>query len=123
MARIRNQSAYNAEYYSKNRRKIRDEQRKWRLSVAGQRHRFARLLKRVGISAIDWAIALEKQRGLCAGCLVALDGAQNTHIDHCHLTGMFRGLLCSSCNLALGKVGDDPSTLRRLAEYLEVSRG
>lgn len=39
--------------------------------------------------------------------------------DHDHTTGDFRGWLCSSCNLALGNVKDDPELLRKLAEYLD----
>jgi len=41
------------------------------------------------------------------------------HFDHCHLTGKFRGWICESCNLALGKMNDDPDLLRRLASYVE----
>lgn len=40
------------------------------------------------------------------------------HIDHCHLTGIVRGLLCANCNVALGMVGDNPARLIRLIEYL-----
>jgi hypothetical protein len=40
-------------------------------------------------------------------------------IDHDHITGKFRGLLCSSCNLALGLLNDDPKRCRAMAEYLE----
>ena len=124
MARIRPEAmAYNAAYYAANRERIRSAQKEWRLSYSGTRHRFGRLLNRVGISAMDWAVAWNEQNGKCAGCLAKMDGGQNTHIDHCHASGKFRGLLCSSCNLALGKVFDSPETLRRLAAYLEASRG
>jgi hypothetical protein len=34
-------------------------------------------------------------------------------------TGRVRGLLCSGCNHAVGKVRDSPDTLRRLADYLD----
>lgn len=40
-------------------------------------------------------------------------------VDHCHRTGRVRGFLCDACNITLGKVKDNPTTLRRLAEYLE----
>jgi hypothetical protein len=39
-------------------------------------------------------------------------------IDHCHNTGVVRGLLCSRCNMALGKFGDDPLMLLTAAKYL-----
>ena len=40
-------------------------------------------------------------------------------IDHCHATKMIRGILCDSCNKALGHARDNPEILRRLAAYLE----
>lgn len=39
--------------------------------------------------------------------------------DHNHKTGAFRAYICSPCNLALGHAKDNPTTLRRLADYLE----
>lgn len=44
-------------------------------------------------------------------------------IDHNHRTGAFRGLLCASCNSAIGFAGDDPDRLRILADYLEQGGG
>ena len=41
------------------------------------------------------------------------------HVDHCHRTGVFRGILCAECNLALGKFQDSPDVLRRAISYLE----
>jgi hypothetical protein len=41
------------------------------------------------------------------------------HVDHDHGTGAIRGLLCSSCNQALGQMKERPELLRAAAEYLE----
>jgi hypothetical protein len=69
---------------------------------------------------------LEKQEGKCAGCLVEFTFELNKankhtapHVDHDHLLGYSRGLLCHSCNVTLGLVKDSPGTLRRLATYIE----
>lgn len=43
-------------------------------------------------------------------------------IDHCHRTGVVRGLLCITCNTALGAFGDDENILERALIYLEGSR-
>lgn len=40
-------------------------------------------------------------------------------VDHCHVTGVVRGILCCRCNITLGKVRDDPALLRSMAEYVE----
>jgi hypothetical protein len=39
-------------------------------------------------------------------------------IDHCHKTNKVRGILCRSCNLALGLMNDDLVKIRKLAKYI-----
>lgn len=39
-------------------------------------------------------------------------------LDHDHQTGKFRGWLCDSCNLGIGKLGDNLSGLMLAVEYL-----
>lgn len=39
-------------------------------------------------------------------------------IDHDHITGKFRGVLCQSCNLALGHLHDNPDIITNLLNYL-----
>jgi hypothetical protein len=60
-----------------------------------------------------------KQKECCLGC--------NQHrsllkrdlcVDHCHVTGKIRGLLCDSCNKALGLIKDDKNILLNLITYL-----
>jgi hypothetical protein len=44
--------------------------------------------------------------------------AGKTELDHCHVSGAFRGWLCSECNTGLGKLGDDIAGVRRAIAYL-----
>jgi hypothetical protein len=40
-------------------------------------------------------------------------------IDHCHSSGVIRGLLCHNCNRALGLLQDDVSYLEKAISYLK----
>lgn len=45
-------------------------------------------------------------------------GRDNLCVDHDHKTGKVRGLLCSSCNKALGLLEDNVEWLRKAEDYL-----
>ena len=56
------------------------------------------------------------------GCqLCGKKEAASYHLDHCHTTGTFRGLLCSKCNNGLGMLGDSIEGLQKAITYLEKS--
>jgi len=60
------------------------------------------------------------QNGCCGGCgKHATEFSKALGVDHDHITGQVRGLLCENCNKALGFVKDNPETLQRLLEYLK----
>ena len=45
-------------------------------------------------------------------------GGLTQHIDHCHVTGKVRGILCNNCNNALGRLQDDPERILCLHKYI-----
>jgi len=62
----------------------------------------------------------EKQKGCCAVCGTHQSVlGKRLSIDHDHATGLVRGLLCSSCNLALGLMRDNIDVLFNAAIYLK----
>lgn len=77
-----------------------------------------RRLAKLGITEQDYNRMFEAQVGLCAIC--QLPSEQRLAIDHDHVTGIVRGLLCSPCNVALGYFRDRPELLRAAATYLEL---
>jgi len=65
---------------------------------------------------------LAEQGGLCAVCRdpIGLGGKSGARVDHDHLTGRIRGILCNRCNVALGNFRDDPKILAAAIAYLEI---
>lgn len=57
-----------------------------------------------------------RQKGKCAICQGHLHPA---HIDHCHKTGKIRGVLCGHCNLGIGNLKENITTLRNAIKYLQ----
>lgn len=67
-----------------------------------------------------WSL-YRKQGGRCGICELRLrsDRYKRFAVDHDHTTGAIRGLLCGSCNTALGLMKDDAVRLRKAISYLE----
>ena len=67
---------------------------------------------------------LQQQNFVCAICLrpetfLGRGGKiRPLCVDHCHTTGKVRGLLCNSCNVALGNLNDDYQRILNAAEYI-----
>lgn len=51
---------------------------------------------------------------------LVIDGRYGLQVDHDHVTGKIRGLLCRGCNTALGHIYDDKERLIGLIEYLKA---
>lgn len=97
------------------RRAVREYHRRNRDKARNQR-----LLKEYGISLADYIAMREGQGGVCAICQKKCPKNGDTlSVDHDHDTGYVRGLLCNTCNNALGRFKDDPELLRRALSYLE----
>lgn len=51
-------------------------------------------------------------------CKICKESPLKLVVDHCHITGKIRGLLCNACNRGLGMFQDDPKILYEAFHYL-----
>ena len=129
--------AYNRAYHQEHREEINAKQRAYRRANLGKKREYDRartvqrrepmrwswVLKAYGLSREAYERLLEVQKGVCAVCgqedtLVRRGRQVPLSVDHDHVTRRVRGLLCSSCNRAVGFLKDDPVRCERAAEYL-----
>lgn len=78
-----------------------------------------------GVNETLYLAFLKKQHGGCAIC-GQVQGTKNGRklaVDHDHKTKEVRGLLCSNCNLGLGKFKEDTAMLQKAIEYLKGENG
>lgn len=71
-----------------------------------------------GLTVEDYELLLEAQDHRCAGCGKRFSIARPAHIDHDHVTGRVRGLLCSPCNVLIGYLHDSAELLRKLSNHI-----
>lgn len=80
-------------------------------------------LKRIyGMTPADRQQLESNQSGaclICRSCPTGKGANARLNVDHNHVTGKVRGLLCGRCNKVLGLMDDDAGRLRAAAEYLE----
>ena len=108
---------YKKQYYKDNYQKIRIYRQQYYKNHCEQVKE--NNLKRVyGLSPEDWQKIWDNQEGKCKICDVPFESPPEAYIDHNHLTGKIRGLLCSKCNFAIGLLGDDPKLMIKAIEYL-----
>lgn len=79
-----------------------------------------RYIYKYGITLQDYRKMVESQGGVCKICGGPPNGKHlKLVVDHCHTSGLVRGLLCSSCNKAIGLMRDDVEILKKAIFYLE----
>lgn len=66
----------------------------------------------------DYERLYQAQTGVCAICKRATGKTRRLSVDHDHVTGKVRGLLCRPCNNMLGHARDSYMFFYRAANYL-----
>jgi hypothetical protein len=77
------------------------------------------LRRKYGITVDDYERMLVEQSGGCAVCAAPPPERGSLHVDHDHETGAVRGLLCVSCNNAIGAFREQYALFQRAADYLD----
>lgn len=95
----------------KNREKVNQKKKEYQ-----KRYGIAIATKKYGITIDEYNSLYSKQNGLCAICGEGKDYL--LCIDHCHKTGIVRGLLCKKCNLGLGWFRDNPEFIKHAYHYI-----
>lgn len=124
-------SKQNNKYYyvSKCRPCTAEAQREWNKSNRPKVNSYAlkyRLRDNFNMTVTQYQDMMNAQEGKCAICRREFVG-KNLAVDHDHSCcpgktscgSCVRGLLCNSCNGALGMVADNTDTLRSMIGYLE----
>lgn len=82
------------------------------------------LKRSYGISVTQYNQLLEQQNHCCAVCgKHESEEKKSLAVDHNHITGEIRGLLCNYCNHRLVGRHRDGNLLRRIADYIEQGTG
>jgi hypothetical protein len=109
--------AYNADWFQ---RKKANKPEWYAAAIATNKEKLlARRLKAHGLDVETYKKLTAKGCGICGGPVVGGKNRVYYTIDHDHVTGLFRGLLCADCNFGLGRFRDNPTFLTNAIQYLK----
>ncbi len=114
-------SKYNPEYHRewrrKNPEKARAAQRRYKKRNPDSGVN-SHLRRKYGITLDEYKFMLEQQENKCSICKRLPEDTRRLDVDHDHITGEIRGLLCLACNSSLGGFKDDINLLKAAIIYL-----
>lgn len=106
----------NKERYIKNGHIIRQNQKIWRIKNP-DKDKNSTLKKKYGITLEHYRNVLDLQENRCASCRIEFSGVVKPQVDHCHETGIFRGILCRNCNIIEGFLTKKAQIVKCVNEY------
>lgn len=108
----------NKEYCEKNRDSVRKKRIEW-YNKNKSKVRDSKYKNKYGITIEEYNKLLLDQQDKCKICGVHKNDLNiNLVIDHSHVDGSIRGLLCGKCNSILGFANDDIKIFEKAIEYL-----
>jgi hypothetical protein len=109
--------AYVSQWQKDNPERVRAYRKQYNASRKSEL-REGHLKRKFGITLADFEAMLAAQGGGCAICGRPAPEGTSLHVDHDHETGVVRGLLCFTCNGALGMLTENEEHLARAADYV-----
>lgn len=83
-----------------------------------QRKKFNQIKLNYGLTQSDYE-QLEKSQNYC--CKIC-NQLTKLCVDHCHLTGKVRGLLCTNCNRGIGYLKESIYNLENAIQYIKLNK-
>ncbi len=118
--------AYEKAYKKTEKYKATQVARRKRISRTGEYKLYWRdywLRKKYGIGYHDFLNLFALQKGRCAICQKPQWSLNvKLNVDHCHRTGVVRGLLCNNCNRGIGHLMDSAELLEKAIQYLKKGK-
>ncbi len=113
--------AYSRKHYELNKERILAHQAQYRVVHKEKiitRDTSHKRLKHSGVSQTQYDGAYLAQKGVCAICSGVNKSDKALHADHCHTSGIFRGLLCAPCNLRFERFKVDHPLAEKAFDYM-----
>lgn len=84
-------------------------------------YKFTNRLNNYGLDRGNFDHLLLSQNNKCAICSEDLESISKCFIDHNHENEIVRGILCPSCNTAIGLLKDSPEIINKAYSYVKRS--
>jgi hypothetical protein len=107
-------------YYHNHPEKVKEQNRRYEAEHKERMielRRLGQLRRKYGITSEEFNSLASKQNGACAVCKTSFR-VTKPNVDHDHVTGRVRGLLCDGCNWAVGAF---ESRRDGILSYLEMA--
>ena len=112
-------------YRQRNKAKIDERVKAWATTHPDRVrwHKNRSTWRRNGVDPVEAERVLVAHNGRCDCCGTESPMEARWCVDHDHATGRVRGVLCSKCNTAIGKLGDTLEGVLRAVKYLQRNQG